>query len=326
MTARPREAASKKMEETLTPPPARDVQSGNYAIVRGLLISLRPYQWVKNTLVFGGLIFSRSLLNWEAIWLSSAGFILFCMASSSVYLLNDLRDLEEDRRHPAKRLRPLAAGTIKPAVARIVLVSLLAGSVIGGFGLKVGFGIVLSTYLLLNVGYSLGLKHVVILDVMVVALGFVLRAVAGAAVIGVPASPWLILCTLMLALLMGFGKRRHELTLLEDQAQNHRRSLEGYSVQFLDLMMTIAAAAAVVMYALYTMADETVLRLGTHNLVLTVPFVIYGIFRYLFLIHKRSGGGDPARVFFTDLPTLVNVGLWVVIVCFILYARQGWRW
>lgn len=295
------------------------------ASIHWLLVSLRPQQWVKNTLIFGGLIFSRSLLHWEIVRLSLYAFAVFCLASSGIYLFNDLCDVEADRKHPLKRLRPLAAGKFGVNTARIAMGLLLAGSVLLAILLRPRFALVLGIYLLLNVAYSLGLKRVVILDVMAIAMGFVLRAVAGAVVIGVGTSPWLVLCTLMLALLMGFGKRRHELTLLQEQATSHRQSLDGYSLQFLDLMMTITAGAALVTYALYTMADETVARFNSHSLVLTVPFVLYGIFRYLFLVHKRMGGGDPARLLVTDAPTLINLGCWVVVVCFILYGPRAWH-
>lgn len=295
------------------------------ATVRWLLVSLRPQQWVKNTLIFGGLIFSRSLFHWEIVRLSLSAFAIFCMASSGIYLLNDLCDIKADRKHPLKRLRPLAAGKFSLNTARGAMCLLLVGSASLAILLRPKFALVLGIYLLLNFAYSLGLKSVVILDVMAIAMGFVLRAVAGAVVIGVGASPWLVLCTLMLALLMGFGKRRHELNLLQEEALNHRQSLEGYSLQFLDLMMTITAGAALVTYALYTMADETVARFNSHSLVLTVPFVLYGIFRYLFLVHKRMGGGDPARLLVTDAPTLINVGFWVVMVCFILYGPRAWH-
>jgi 4-hydroxybenzoate polyprenyltransferase len=293
--------------------------------MRSLFVCLRPQQWVKNSLVFGGLIFSRSLLQWEVVRLSLFAFAIFCLASSGIYLLNDLCDVEADRNHPIKRLRPLASGKLSVNAARGAMCLLLLASASLALLLRPAFALVLGIYLVLNVAYSLGLKRVVILDVMAISFGFVLRAVAGAVVIGVGASPWLVLCTLMLALLMGFGKRRHELSLLQEEAHNHRQSLDGYSIQFLDLMMTITAGAAVVTYALYTMADETVARFNSHSLVLTIPFVLYGIFRYLFLVHKRMGGGDPARLLVTDAPTLVNLGLWVIVVCFSLYGPRAWH-
>jgi len=293
--------------------------------LRALALSLRPHQWVKNILIFGGLIFSRSLLHWEVVWLSISAFVTFCLASSGVYLLNDLRDIEADRRHPTKRLRPLAAGELSPVSAGITMAALLIGSTLAALSLGWSFSMVLWSYLVLNVAYSTGLKRVVILDVMVVAAGFVLRAVAGAVVIGVQPSPWMLLCTLMLALLVVFGKRRHELSLLEGEARNHRASLEGYSIQFLDLMMAMAGAAAVVTYALYTMADETVARFGSRHLVLTTPWVLYGVFRYLYLVHQKMDGGDPAWLFVSDVPTLVNALLWIAAVCFLLYAPPGWQ-
>jgi 4-hydroxybenzoate polyprenyltransferase len=300
------------------------VGSGFMNSTRALVWSLRPYQWVKNTLVFAGLIFSHSLVRWESVRLSSFAFLCFCLASSGVYLANDLRDLEEDRQHPTKRLRPLAAGALEPRTAVFALMLLLLCAFVGGYFLKPMFGVVLLGYVVLNAAYTLWLKHLVILDVMTVAIGFILRAVGGAVVIGVTASPWLILCTLMLALLVGFGKRRNELTLLEDKAQNHRRSLEGYSTQFLDLMMAVTACAVVVTYALYTMADETVARFGTRAMVLTTPWVLYGVFRYFYLVLKRSEGGDPSRLFISDLPMMINALLWVIVVCFILYGPKGW--
>lgn len=286
--------------------------------------SLRPHQWIKNTLVCGGLIFSRSLFHLPSILLTLQAFLLFCFAASSVYLLNDLNDLEEDRRHPKKKLRPLAAGLISPTLVAATMCVLAVGSVVGSFVINVPFGCLVLFYLAMNVGYSLKLKHVAILDVMIIAIGFVLRAVAGAVAIRVEPSPWLFLCTLTLALLVGFGKRRNELTVLKDEAASHRVCLEGYSTHFLDLMMTISAGAAVVTYALYTMADQTAARFGSHALVLTTPFVIYGIFRYLYLIHMKFEGGDPSKLFVTDKPTLINGFLWLTSCAFCVYGPRQW--
>jgi len=289
-----------------------------------LAVSLRPHQWVKNTLVFGGLIFSHSLTNPMAIVASVYAFLTFCLASSAVYLLNDLNDLEEDRCHPEKRRRPLAAGEISPTTVKTTMALLAVSSVANAFHLSLGFGVILTVYLFMNVAYTLKLKHVVILDVMIIAMGFVLRAVAGAVVIGVEASPWLVLCTLTLALLVGFGKRRNELTLLKDEAVNHRACLEEYSVALTDILMTITAAAAIATYALYTMSDQTLARFGSHGIVLTTPFVIYGIFRYLFLIHHKVEGGDPARLLVKDRPLLINGFFWTLICCGAVYGPVGW--
>jgi 4-hydroxybenzoate polyprenyltransferase len=296
----------------------------NRRITYALAKSLRPHQWIKNTLIFGGLVFSHSLFDPWAVVMSLQAFLLFSFAASSVYLLNDLNDLEEDRLHPKKRHRPLAAGLISPSVVTGAMLALGGGSLLGAFLINVPFGAVLALYLVMNVGYSLRLKHVVILDVMIIALGFVLRAVAGALAIGVEASAWLVLCTLTLALLVGFGKRRNELSVLKGDAASHRACLEGYTTHFLDLMMTISGGAAVVTYALYTMADETAARFGSHALVLTTPFVIYGIFRYLYLIHVKSEGGDPSKLFATDRPTLVNGFLWLVISSVCVYGPTEW--
>lgn len=288
-----------------------------------LAVSLRPQQWVKNTLVFSGLIFSHSLTRGPALALSCGAFVVFCLGSSALYLLNDLRDLEKDRRHPTKRLRPLAAGALRPALAWTFLPLLLAISVAGSAWLGPAFSSVLGIYLALNFGYSLGLKRVVILDVMIVAMGFVLRAVAGAVVIGAPPSHWLMLCTLMLALLVCFGKRRHELVLLQGEAHHHRPALDEYSLPFLDIIMAVAAGASVVTYALYTMAGETIARAGSSALIYTMPFVLYGIFRYLHLVYHRKAGGDPAHLLVHDLPSLINGSLWTLSVCIILYILPG---
>lgn len=291
-------------------------------VTHALAKSLRPHQWIKNALVCGGLVFSHSLFHLPSILLTAQAFLLFCFAASTVYLLNDLNDLDEDRLHPKKRHRPLAAGLISPTLVGATMVTLGIGSICGAFLLNVPFGCILSFYLLMNVGYSLKLKHIAILDVMIIAVGFVLRAVAGAVAIHVEPSPWLFLCTLTLALLVGFGKRRNELTVLKDEAASHRQCLEGYSTHFLDLMMTISAGAAVVTYALYTMAEQTVQRFGSHALVLTTPFVIYGIFRYLYLIHMKSEGGDPSKLFATDKPTLINGALWLSCCAFCVYGPK----
>ncbi len=298
--------------------------ASNVTLTYALAKSLRPHQWIKNTLVCGGLIFSQSLFHVPSILLTVQAFLLFSFAASSVYLLNDLNDLDEDRLHPKKKHRPLAAGLISPQLVAATMAVLAFGSVCGAFLINVPFGCILSFYLVMNVGYSLKLKHIAILDVMIIAIGFVLRAVAGAVAIHVEPSPWLFLCTLTLALLVGFGKRRNELMVLKDDAASHRACLEGYSTHFLDLMMTISAGAAVVTYALYTMADQTAERFGSHALVLTTPFVIYGIFRYLYLIHMKSEGGDPSKLFATDKPTLVNGALWLMACAFCVYGPRGW--
>jgi 4-hydroxybenzoate polyprenyltransferase len=294
------------------------------AMMRALLVSLRPHQWTKNLLLFGGLVFSQRLFHLPDVMTCLAAFAAFCLASSGVYLLNDLRDMANDRLHPVKRLRPLASGALHPVSASVVLVILLAAAVALGVALGPRFAAIVVAYVVLNVSYSMGLKRVVILDVMLLALGFVLRAVGGAVAIAVPASPWLVLCTLVLAVYVALGKRRHELVMLQSEASSHRATLESYSEQLLDLMMAITGGAAILAYALYTMAEATTIHFKGSQLVLTIPFVIYGVFRYLFLVHKRQGEGDPATLLLTDFPSLLNVVLWVSLVCVLIYAPVGW--
>ncbi len=292
--------------------------------VRALLKSMRPHQWVKNLLLFGGLVFSQSLLDPARVLLALQGFLLFCLASSAVYLLNDLHDIEKDRQHPKKRLRPLASGALSPRAAMTAMAGLAAMAVWGGFLLGVTFGALVAIYLIQNVAYTHSLKRQPILDVMCIASGFVLRAIAGSIVIGTVPSPWIVLCTMTLAVFVGFGKRRHELVSLSENATKHRDCLAGYSQQFLDLMMAVSAASAVVSYSLYTVADQTVARFGTHLLMATTPFVMYGIFRFFYLVHLRTEGGDPSKLFVTDRPTLINGGLWAVTVCAIVYSPAEW--
>ncbi len=290
------------------------------AVLIGLLVSLRPHQWIKNILLLSGLVFSGSLFKGESVGRALQAFILFCFASSGIYLFNDLRDLRADRAHPVKRHRPIAAGRVAMPLAIITMLALLTGALIGSLQLSRPFALILGGYLVMNVAYSLGLKHVVILDVILVAMGFVLRAVAGAVVVNVTPSHWLILCTLMLALLVVSGKRRYDVVLAQGRADIQSPPREWYTVEFLDLMTAIAGGAAIVMYALYTLSAETITRFGSRGMMLTVPFVLYGIFRYLFLMHRQSGNGDPALLFLTDRPTMLNTILWGVTVCAVLYG------
>ena len=287
--------------------------------ISALLISIRPQQWIKNMLVFGGLVFSQSFLKLDALLLSIAAFVVFCLASSAIYLFNDLRDIEEDRQHPSKCHRPLASGLLSVRLTWVIMILMLLIAVAGAILLRSTFALVIIIYLILNILYSMYLKKQVILDVMIVSFGFVLRAVAGALVIAVEVSPWLFLCTLMLALLVSFGKRRHELVLLNNNAHQHRLSLKEYSPPFLDIMMTISGAAALVTYSLYTMASETIARFNTQWLVLSTLFVLYGIFRYFYLVHQKNAGGDPSNLFVKDIPTLINVLLWGLSVILIIY-------
>ena len=290
--------------------------------LRGLLVEMRPSEWTKNLLVFSGVIFSRSLTDINNLWISLLGFAIFCAASSGVYLFNDLCDLQADREHPVKRNRPLASGSVNINFARVAMLVLFLTATLGSLALNRSFAFVIAIYLLTCIAYSLRLKDIVILDVILIASGFVLRAVSGAVLINVAPSEWLVLCTSMVALLIGFGKRRHEIVLLEENAQNHRRSLSDYSIEFLNSIMNICAAAAVVTYALYTRADETVARIGSNRMLITIPFVVYGVFRYLFLIYKRQAGGDPVQILLHDRPTLLNLLLWIVTVGLVIYLPR----
>ncbi|MCB0651081.1 MAG: decaprenyl-phosphate phosphoribosyltransferase [Saprospiraceae bacterium] len=291
-------------------------------MIRNILISMRPYQWAKNVLVFAALFFSLSFLNIQAIQLSVGAFIAFCLVSSGVYLMNDIRDKKADRLHPVKKNRPIASGNLPVSTALFVLFLLMGLGLVLSFIINQGLFIILIFYVLMNLAYSLGLKKVVLVDVMIIAMGFLLRAVAGAFAIGVAVSPWLFICTLMLALLLVFGKRRHELAMLQAEAGKHRKSLEQYSLPFLDGLMFISAGAAIVTYSLYTMAEEVVSRFGTQWLLATTPLAIYGVFRYLYLVYIKKDGGDPTKLMITDKPFLINALLWVLSVISILFFSK----
>ena len=291
--------------------------------LRQLLISLRPYQWTKNLVVLAPLAFAQRLYDPGAVVAASSGFAVFCLVSGSVYLINDLLDVEGDRKHPVKRQRPLASGALSSSLAVAATVVCLFAGLGWAFALSTGFGLVVGVYFLLMAGYSVFLKNVVILDVLIVAFGFVLRAIAGAVVIVEPFSNWLLICTLLLALFLALAKRRQELTLLAGQASEHRRILGEYSPYLLDQMIAVVTASTLVSYALYTLAPETVERLGTDRLVWTLPFVLYGIFRYLYLVHQREEGGNPTRVLLNDRPILVTVALWAATVVALIYHGRG---
>jgi 4-hydroxybenzoate polyprenyltransferase len=288
--------------------------------MRAIFATLRPQQWVKNFVLFAGLIFSQNLSRLDMGLKTLAGFGLFCLLSSSVYILNDILDVESDRKHPLKSTRPIAKGEIKVSTAVFLFIILALVSLSLSFLLSPLFALTALSYLILNMLYSLYLKHVVIIDVMCIALGFVIRAVAGAVLIGVEISTWLVVCTTLLALFLGFGKRRHELLLLETQATDHRKSLSEYSPYFLDQMISVVTASTVVAYAFYTLSPEIEQKLGTKHMDLTIPFVLYGVFRYLYLIHQKEGGGSPTKMLLNDKPILANIILWLVAVVMIVYV------
>ena len=247
-------------------------------------------------------------------------FLIFCLLSGSVYTLNDLIDLNQDRQHPKKSKRPLASGKLKPPVAIISGIILVSLSLTSAFWLSTNFAWIALGYFILQIAYSTLLKHVVIVDVLVVSTGFVLRAIAGAELINGPISSWLLICTILLALFLALGKRRHELLLLEENAVHHRKILYEYSPGLLDQMISVATASTVVAYALYTMSAETIKKFNTDNLKYTIPFVLYGIFRYLYLIHQKSEGGSPEKILFNDRPLLINIILYLITIWFFTYT------
>ncbi len=283
---------------------------------------MRITHWVKNLFLFAALVFSGHLLRPDDFLKTVVGFFLFSFASSAIYLINDITDLEKDKLHPAKAKRPIPSGALGVGTAGIAAAGLLAVSLIGSFSMNPLFGLVTVTYVVVNLGYSFLLKKVVILDVMSIAVSFVLRVVAGAVIISVPSSEWLILCTLLLSLFLGFSKRRHEVIFLEKSAVAHRSVLEYYSPLFLDQMTAIVTASTVMSYALYTISEETVRKFGTKDLIYTIPFVLYGIFRYLYLVHKREEGGNPTKILLTDIPLILNVILWVLACAYVIYGKQ----
>jgi 4-hydroxybenzoate polyprenyltransferase len=286
----------------------------------GLVAALRPHQWTKNLIVFAGLIFGQKLLDPNAVGRAAAAFAIFCALSSVVYLLNDLADREADRQHPLKKHRAIASGVVSPTVALAMAGGLAAVGLTGAFLLGRNFGLVALGYLALFTLYSGPLKHLVILDVLTIAAGFVLRAVGGAVAIPVAISPWLLIVTILLALFLALAKRRHELVLLADDASAHRRSLEEYSPYLLDQMIAVVSASTIVAYAFYTVSPETIHKFGTNMLGLTLPFPLYGIFRYLYLVHRREGGGSPAELLLNDRPLLICVALWVAAVVALIYG------
>ena len=285
--------------------------------------SLRPDQWTKNLIVFAALIFAVKLLDPAALAYASAAFLIFCALSGAVYLINDVSDREQDRLHPLKRLRPIASGDLSPGTALTFAGVLSVVALSASFALRPAFGAVAASYLALFVVYTRWLKHIVILDVMAIAIGFVLRAVAGGLVISVHVSNWLLVCTMLGALFLGLAKRRHEITLLAEGAKGHRRILEEYDPYLLDQMIGVVAAATMVAYIIYCASPETHAYFGTEWMVLTTPFPIYGLFRYLYLVHRKAGGGSPSDMLLTDRPLLACVALWGVAVVLIVYRPFG---
>lgn len=280
---------------------------------------LRPAHWAKNVFVLAPVVFAQELTNAEAVKSAVLAFAAFCLASSAVYVFNDIRDREEDRRHPFKRHRPLAARSVSLGSAWTLMVLLVATALVLSVSLGWQFLAVLLTYLALNQLYSLGLKHVVILDVMIISLGFVLRVLAGGAATGVQISAWIVLCTFFIALFLAFSKRRHELILLADEASDQRPVLSQYSPAFLDQMINVVTASTVVSYAMYAIAPETTEKFHTQHLIYTIPMVLFGIFRYLYLIYQKTSRRNPTEAILRDPAFLINILIWGLAVLLIVY-------
>ncbi len=290
-------------------------------MLTSIFVSLRPRQWVKNLFVFAGLVFAQKLFT-PSVWPALGAFAVFCALSGSVYLLNDAADREKDRLHPDKKWRPIASGRLPAGTAVTAAAVLVVAALAGSLVLSRPLAVVALAYAVLLGAYSVWLKHVVIVDVIVVAIGFVLRAVAGAVAIDVGISGWLLICTVLMALFLALGKRRHEYLTLGEAAVRHRPILAEYSAGLLDQMIAVVTASTVTAYALYTMSPETVAKFETRLLPATLPFVLYGIFRYLYLLYRRQLGGNPSELFLNDGPLLVNTLLWILAVALIIYGPR----
>jgi 4-hydroxybenzoate polyprenyltransferase len=309
-----RQSAYKMTMSSVPPEPAR-----SRSTIGLLLRSLRPEQWTKNLVLFAGLLFGLRLFDRTAILRSLAAAGIFCLLSGVVYLVNDVMDREADKLHPLKCRRPIASGDLSPRTALLAALLIDTGSLTAAWFLGPMFFAIALAYVLLQTLYSGPLKHMVILDVLTIAFGFVFRAAAGAVVVDVPISHWLLICTVLLALFLALSKRRHELVLLADGATSHRRILEEYSPYLLDQMIGVVTATTLMAYTIYTVSPETTQRFGTDWLGLTIPFPLYGIFRYLYLVHQKKGGGSPTSMLLNDMPLLICVALWACAVVLIIY-------
>jgi 4-hydroxybenzoate polyprenyltransferase len=294
---------------------------------RDFIQLLRPWQWSKNLILFAGLVFSVHMLAPAYDVRGLVAFLVFCLASSAIYVLNDMFDVDRDRIHPRKRHRPIPAGRISLRQAAALFGGLVIITLAVGYRLGGAFFFSLGVFFLINIAYSAKLKNQVILDVLMIAMSFVVRAIAGVMALrpldpAIELSPWLLVCTLFLALFLGFGKRRHELTVLESAASYHRATLGQYSRPFLDQLITVVTAATLIAYAIYTIAPGTLTKFHSPALVFTIPFVVYGLFRYLYLVQVREEGGSPSRTLYRDVPILLTTLGWVIAVVVVIYASR----
>ena len=286
---------------------------------RALLLLLRPRQWIKNLLLFAGLIFSYSFTDAYLVYSSILAFISFCLLSSSAYIINDMLDVAEDRLHPLKKKRPIASGVVTPKLAASTSIALLVISLLMAWQINLLFFLSSLFYYLLTVSYSIWLKHLVIIDVFAIAFGFLIRALAGALAIEVSISPWFLICTLLLSLFLALTKRRQESISLAENGTNHRKVLEHYPLPFIEQLISIVTASTIIAYSLYTFTDNHESQL----FMITIPFVVYGIFRYLYLVYKQDLGESPEEVLLKDKPMIINILLWVLISIAILTFEHG---
>ncbi|MBI4434418.1 decaprenyl-phosphate phosphoribosyltransferase [Candidatus Uhrbacteria bacterium] len=283
-------------------------------LLRTYVALLRAEQWLKNAFVFIALIFARRFTDGDAVVSVLVAAVVFCALASAMYITNDLHDVDEDRHHPQKRRRPIAAGLVAPRSARRVRAGLLVAALVGSAALGASFSLVAAAYIVLNVAYSYRLKRIALVDVMVIAAGYVLRVVGGAVAIPVPVTPWLLVTSMLLALFLALGKRRNELVVLGSEAATHRAALAQYTPELLDQLIAVVTSSTVIAYSLYAMDRAVAEQLGTPWLPLTIPLVLFGVFRYLYLIHRHQGGGDPTMALIRDRPLLASVALWSLFV------------
>ncbi|NMC45339.1 MAG: decaprenyl-phosphate phosphoribosyltransferase [Chloroflexi bacterium] len=287
-------------------------------MLKAIIKSMRPKQWVKNVFVLAALVFDRQLTNGQALIKTLLGVLLFSMLSGSIYLINDVFDKKADQNHPKKKDRPIASGKLPVSIAIITALILIIFSLYFAFRLTTAFGIISTIYFLMNLAYSFKLKHIPLIDVMVIATGFVLRVAAGVSLIQVERfSPWLYVVTTLLALFIGFGKRRAEIACLNENATSHRKVLDGYSLEFLDQLITIVSSTTLMAYSLYTFSAPNLPQ--NNSMMLTIPFVLYGLFRYLFLVKVQQSGGAPEDLVLSDRPLQICIVLWGIAVLIIFY-------
>lgn len=288
------------------------------ATLINILKTIRPKQWTKNVAIFAALVFDRQLLHWSALERTLAGLILFCLVTSTVYIFNDIIDIEADRQHPKKSKRPLASGALPISTAVTTAILFLVIALPLAYQLSTGFFFICLVYLVMNLAYTKWLKHIPLLDVLIISAGFVLRVAAGVTLIHVERfSPWLYVVTTLLSLYLGFGKRRAEIMLVNDGTNSTRKVLEGYSLPLLDQLITIVSSTTIVSYSLYTFSAPNLPE--NHAMMLTIPFVLYGIFRYLYLIQIQHAGGEPEELLLTDRPLQITIVLWALAVLVVFY-------